>query len=189
MKQGGVYRQNKGMSMLLIRDGDAKSALSDELREMVAGLAHARELVFDEVELARTDVPPCIGCFQCMTKHRGRCINHRALEGLIQKTLGRRFVVYLSPALFGTFSAIIKNVVDHGGLIIGKRGTCVQIAIGYGDDLTDEEASTFIDIPGRHMGQADIVHPMLRGNRFEAFVSRCAADTGRVRAAMEGMLS
>lgn len=177
------------MSILLILDRDSKSRLSEGLRAHVAALAQKRGLAYDEVELARESMPPCIGCLKCMTKHPGRCVSQQAFSDLAEKTRQRRFVILLTPALFGTFCSTIKNVVDRGGLILREHKTCTRIMIGYGEDLSDEEASTFVDIPGRHMGKADIVHPTLKSGRVEAFVTRSAADTERISRALEELLA
>jgi multimeric flavodoxin WrbA len=188
MKRAGFIGTMVGMSVLLILDGDSKTGLSEELRASIAKLARERGLAFEEAELARDDVPPCIGCLHCVTKHAGKCIHHQALTGLIQKTLRRRFIIFLTPALFGTFSSTIKNVVDRGGLVLRDHRECVQIMIGYGEEATDEEAATFIDIPGWHLGKADIVHPTLK-DHFEAFVTRSTADNDRICGALEGILT
>jgi multimeric flavodoxin WrbA len=189
MKQEGFIGIVSGMSILLILDRDSKSPLSEGLRARVCGLAHKHGLAFEKVELARENVPPCTGCFQCITKHPGRCIHQQAFSGLVEKALHRRIVIFLTPARFGTFCSTIKNVVDRGGLILRDHKTCTQVMIGYGEDLVDEEASTFVDIPGRHMGKADIVHPTLTGVRVEAFVTRSAADTQRICQAVEEMMA
>jgi multimeric flavodoxin WrbA len=189
MKQAGFIGIEEGMSILLILDRDSTTPLSEGLRERVARLARKHGLAFDEVELARENVPPCIGCWNCLKRHPGRCISHPAFADLVQKALGRRFVIFLTPAFFGTSCSTIKNVTDRGGLVLRDHKTCTQIMIGYGEDITDEEASTFVDIPGRHMGKADIVHPVLKDDRIEAFVTRSTAESERICQTLEGMLA
>ena len=78
--------------------------------------------------------------------------------------------------LFGTFSSTMKNVIDRGGLIIRNHGTCRQIIIGYGEDATDEERRTFIDITAKHRGKAEAVHPHLV-EHVEVYFTRSREDT------------
>ncbi len=189
MKPAGFIAIVLDMSILLVLDRDSKTPVSEGLRVLVARLAEKRGLAIEEVELAREEVPPCIGCLNCLTKHPGRCINQQAFALLTEKALGRRLVVFLTPALFGTSCSTIKNVLDRGGLVLREHKTCVQLLVGYGEEITEEEESTFVDIPGRHLGKADIVHPLLAEDRIEALVTRSAADNERICSAVEEMLS
>ncbi len=176
------------MSMLLICDGDSKSELSEELRSGIAAIARGRGLEYDEVELRRPDVPPCTGCLHCLTRHPGVCISNTSLLGLMEKTMDRRFIVFLTPGLFGTFSSTIKNVVDRGGLLIRNHLECVQFFVGYGKDATDEEAHTFTDIAVKHLiGEANIVHPKIK-DHLEVFFTRTQADNDRICGAISGAL-
>ena len=70
----------------------------------------------------------------------------------------------------------MKNVIDRGGLIIRNHRNCRQIIIGYGEDATDEERSTFIDITAKHRGKMEAVHPHLV-EHVEVSFTRSREDT------------
>ena len=147
--------------ILFILDGDSRTDLSEDVQKRITEAAGVRQRQVGTIELHRGDVPPCTGCFHCMTKHPGKCVFDRALARIVQHAADYPAVVFLAPVLFGTFSSTMKNVIDRGGLFIRSLGTCRQIIIGYAEDATDEERSTFIDITAKHRGKADVVHPRL----------------------------
>ncbi len=173
------------MSMLVIMDGDRKTGLSEGLREKISQLAARRGIDVDQVELHRGDIPPCIGCLTCITKHPGRCINQSALEELTAMAAQKLVVIFLTPVVFGTCGAAIKCVMERGGLIVRNHAECLQLVVGYGDDATAEEISTFLDITRRHLGSADIVHPIFSRDRIETFFIGGAADVDAVLRVME----
>ena len=151
----------KTHDILFILDGDSRTDLSEDVRKRITEAAGVRQRQVGTIELHRGDVPPCTGCFHCMTKHPGKCVFDRALARIVQQAADCPAVVFLAPVVFGTFSSTMKNVIDRGGLIIRNARTCRQIIIGYGKDATDEERSTFIDITAKHRGKAEAVHPHL----------------------------
>jgi multimeric flavodoxin WrbA len=162
--------------ILFILDGDSRSDLSEDVQKRITEAAGVRRRQVETIELHRGDVPPCTGCFHCMTKHPGKCIFDRALARIVQQAADYPAVIFLAPVLFGTFSSTMKNVIDRGGLIIRNHRTCRQIIIGYGEDATDEERSTFIDITAKHRGEAEAVHPHLV-EHVEVYFTRSREDT------------
>jgi multimeric flavodoxin WrbA len=149
----------KTPQIFFILDGDSRSDLSEQVQKRITEAAGARWV--GSIELRRGDVPPCTGCFHCMTKHPGKCVFDRALARIAQHAADCSVVIFLTPVHFGTFSSTMKNVIDRGGLIIRNHRTCRQVIVGYGADATAEERSTFIDITERHRGKAEVVHPHL----------------------------
>jgi multimeric flavodoxin WrbA len=165
----------KTPDILFILDGDSRTELSEDVRKRITDAAGARQRQVGTIELHRGDVPPCTGCFYCMT-HPGKCIFDKALARTVQYAADYPAVVFLAPVRFGTFSSTMKNVIDRGGLVIRNHRTCRQIIIGYGEEATDEERSTFIDITAKHRGKADVVHPHLM-EHVEAYFTSSREDT------------
>jgi multimeric flavodoxin WrbA len=151
----------KTLNILFILDGDARTDLSEDVRTRITEIARAQQRRVEGIELRRSDSPPCTGCFRCLTHHPGVCIFNESFASIIQQVPEYSVIIFLTPVLFGTFSSMMKNVIDRGGLIIKNHKSCRQIIIGYGEDATDEERSTFIDITVKHRGKAEIVHPNL----------------------------
>jgi multimeric flavodoxin WrbA len=169
----------KTSNILFILDRDSRTELSEDIRERIAAIAHAKQCVVGAIELRRNDVPPCSGCLHCLTRHPGTCAFNRSFAGISEQAPDFPVIVFLTPVRFGTFSSTIKNVIDRGGLIIRNHTSCRQIIIGYGEDVTDEERSTFIDITAKHRGKADVVHPTLEES-VEVYFTRSREDNGSI---------
>ena len=161
--------------ILLIVDSNRNADLAKEMRKAIRDVALANQHPVTEIELQRDHVPPCSGCLRCLTAHPGSCVYNECFIGLTREASECPVIVFLTPALFGTFSSTIKNVIDRGGLIIKNHRSCRQIIVGYDEEASDEERSTFIDIIAKHRGDADAVHPGV-GERFEVYFARRRQD-------------
>ena len=162
---------------LLVMEAEGRTELCESLRAGILEAARRQGRVIEVAELKKEEVPPCSGCLHCVTRHPGTCTSAGAFRAVTEKTPGCDKVIFLSPVRFGNFSSTVKNVIDRGGLIITCHQECTQVIVGYGEDVTDEERSTFLDITARHRGQADVVHP--RSNEhFEVYF---AGNSGQAR--------
>jgi multimeric flavodoxin WrbA len=161
--------------IMFILDSDRRTTLSEELKGRIEEMARARGRRVATVELIRAATPPCTGCWHCMTKHPGKCAYDRSFRGIASLVRGCPLIVFMAPVRFGTFSSPVKNIIDRGGLIITDHRRCLQVVIGYAEDATDEERSTFIDIIAKHRGKADVVHPMVRES-IEVYFTRRRED-------------
>jgi hypothetical protein len=91
-------------------------------------------------------------------------------------------VIFLSPARFGQCSSIIKNAIDKG--VARRLGSSDNVQgefyIGYGEDIDDDERSTFIDCLLKHQGAADLIHAEYRSLRVEAQVARTMGEAEEI---------
>jgi len=82
--------------------------------------------------------------------------------------------IFLTPVLFGHFGSTIKSAIDRG---CGNQN--LQVVVGYGDDIDDEEKSTFIDLTRKHRGVADIVHPGF-DKQVDVYLTTSSEDSGAI---------
>ena len=174
-----VYCHFLLMKTLFILDADSRSALSESLRTRVTEIARAKRHDVGVIELGRSDSPPCTGCFRCLMRPAEACVSRGFFARIIQQAPEYQVIIFLTPVIFGTYSSTIKNVVDRGGLVITHHARCRQIIIGYAENATEEERSTFIDVTMRHRGKADIVHPNLVED-VRVYFTRSPADNESV---------
>ncbi len=144
------------MNTILILDKDAKTRLSEELKERILRILKEKGHQIEVVELGRNDVTPCFGCLLCLTKHPGICVTRDRIAEIRNNVNRYDMTIFLTPVIFGHFSSTVKCAIDRG---CGSHN--LQVMVGYGDDIDDEEKSTFIDLIRKHTGKADIVHPGL----------------------------
>ncbi|MGA2478116.1 MAG: NAD(P)H-dependent oxidoreductase [Spirochaetia bacterium] len=174
------------MNILIIADKEAMTPLSENL------LAEARELLEEkgnDVEVIETgpgDVAPCLGCLRCLTKTHGVCVNVDVLSHVNKRIGDFDLLCYFGPIVFGQFSATMKNVLDRTQIHKMMRSRFL-IAIGYGEDVRDDELATFLDTFKKHRGKANSLHPQVR-ERFEVFASRSIEDNNVVCAHLKRSL-
>jgi hypothetical protein len=161
------------LNAILVLDKDAETGLSEDLRVKLLKILGERGHQIETVELGRNEVSPCLGlsCFQCVTKHPGECVSKDKVYPIKKNVRKYDLAVFLTPVLFGHFSSSIKNAIDRGA---GSRNW--QVIIGYGNDIDDEERSTFIDLTAKHRGSEDVVHPGM-DRQVDVFVTRSAEDS------------
>jgi multimeric flavodoxin WrbA len=167
------------VNALFIADKDSKNALSEALVSTVTSILGLRRVETELVELAASDAAPCFGCLLCLTKHPGECVSKDLVNDLKKRIQSYTITVFLSPVIFGHFSSTIKNAIDRVG---GSHK--LQVIIGYGSDIAEEERNTFIDLTQKHRGGADLVHPGM-DERVDVLVACSLEDVERVQKAFE----
>ncbi len=162
------------MDMILILDKDAKTGLSEDLKKRVLAILRKKGHRIKVVELGRDEVSPCLGCFLCLTKHLGTCVTKDRIAEIRNNPNRYDVTIFLSPIVFGHFGSTVKCAIDRG---CGSNS--LQVMIGYGDDVTGEEKSTFIDLTRKHRGKMDIVHPGF-DRRVDVYVTTSANDSDAI---------
>jgi multimeric flavodoxin WrbA len=177
------------MNIVIVFEGGPKTPLLEELfvriLESAARGGHRLELV----ELAKAAIAPCTGCLACLKSETGDCVVKDDFSALRSSVLGRDIAVILSPAIFGQCSSTIKKALDKGitGKLEAGSSVPLQLFVGYGADLSDEEAATFVDCVRKHLGKADRIHREFKDLRIEAFVARTPRDAASVAESIEAL--
>jgi len=162
------------MHILLIAYRDARSPLSQDLQAKVRALLKEKDNDVEVLEIGSNDVVPCLGCLLCVTKRQGVCVSSDAVANLNLRIGGFDLVCFFGPVVFGQFSSTMKSVAEKTQTNRMLRSRFI-VVIGYGDDIRDDELATFLDIYRKHLGEADVLHPLFPA-RVEAFASRSLED-------------
>lgn len=163
------------MNTVFILDKDSQTELSKNLRDQILGMLVEKGHKVEMIELGKNDQSPCVGCFLCVTKHLGECISKDIVNEIKSKIHTYDMTIFMTPIIFGHFSSTIKNAIDRGA---GSHN--LQVMIGYGSDIDNEEKNTFIDLIARHRGSADIVHPGM-DKQVDVYVTMSFEDNTRIR--------
>jgi multimeric flavodoxin WrbA len=160
------------MNAIFILDKDVKTELSEDLKAKTYQIIGTKGYQIETVELGKNDVAPCLGldCFYCVNKHPMECVSKDAVYPIKKNIRKYDLTVFLTPVLFGHFSSCIKNAMDRGA---GSHN--LQVIIGYGNDIEDEEESTFIDLTAKHRGSKDVVHPGM-DRQVDVYITRSIED-------------
>jgi len=169
------------MNVLVFWDKDSSSNLSYDLKIKVENVLKTTGYRFEIVEVGKKDVIPCTGCLVCWIQNTGICVNKDLMSEVNKRIKDFEIILYLGPIVFGQYTSPIKNVIDKGQIIhISRLGRIpLFIAIGYGEDVNEEEKNTFFDIFRKHRGASNIVHPLLK-ERTEIFATSSTDENTKV---------
>lgn len=162
------------MNTLLVIDKDSQTDLAMDLKAKIRIALESKGHQIKLIELGRDEASPCLGCLLCLTRHPGECVNRDIVNEIKKNIQKYSLTIFVTPVLFGHFSSTIKNVMDRSG---GSHNW--QIIIGFGNDIDDDEKSTFIDLIAKHHGRADIIHPGM-DKRVDVFVTRSTEDNSSI---------
>jgi multimeric flavodoxin WrbA len=166
------------MTMCCFSDRDSRTALSDDLLEKVCALAAEKGYAIESILLDRNEAAACTGCLRCWAEQTRECVSRDTLGDMTRHKKRCGIVLYLTPVMFGSMISTVKNALDKDDHLFTNRDR-MKLIIGYGDDVDDEEKSTFLDIIARHRGSADVVHPDKK-ETIKVFVTRSIDDTNAV---------
>ena len=153
------------MKALIISDCEYKTAVFGTVYEQVV---HVLEQKGYEItsKTADSSIRTCTGCYGCWVRTPGECVIRDDMEDINRQFIASDVVVFVSPVIFGHFSANIKNVLDRTlprllPFFIKKQdGSTVHplrykknpktVIIGYGSGLDDEDVRLFTAITTVH---------------------------------------
>jgi multimeric flavodoxin WrbA len=154
------------MRALIVSDNDFKTAQYEKIRRTLGEYLSGRGFETEEVSVGRGEIAHCKGCFGCWTKTPGECVIRDRAAEINRASIQSDAVVYLSPVVFGQFSANIKDVIDRWlpnmlpFFIVRSDGSTMhpprydsypaQAIVGYGEDVSDDDAMLFKDITEKH---------------------------------------
>lgn len=161
------------MKAYILSDSDFQTEAFRKLESMVKCHLKERSFEIEEKQLGREELAYCMGCFGCWIKKPGECVINDSMTEINRAFMTSDIVFYLSPVVFGQFSANIKNAVDRwlpnilpffeirpdGSTMHPPRYKSYPktVMIGYGDALTEEDARLFSDITKKHRRNIDVL--------------------------------
>lgn len=143
------------MKTTIIADKDYQPEIFNEFHQLIVRFFNYQGFETELIRIGRDDLTFCRGCFGCWIKKPGECIYNDMMSQINRSFVNSDVVVYLSPIVFGQFSANIKNALDRwlpnvlpffetrsdGSTIHPSRYDSYpkMIIIGYGNKLLAED--------------------------------------------------
>jgi multimeric flavodoxin WrbA len=153
------------MKALILTDNEYKTTVYTSLYQQVIQILEQKGYEVTIKEAGRT-LHNCIGCFGCWVKTPGECVIRDDMTSINRLYVNSDAVIFLSPVVFGQFSANIKNVFDRllprllPFFIRKANGSTAHplryaknpqvYIIGYGNGLETEDIQLFKDITIKH---------------------------------------
>ena len=155
------------MKAVIITDSERQP--EEKLRSEL--LSCLKDYEIEEFSVDRDDLACCTGCFGCWIKTPGQCVIRDGIAAINRAVIGSDVAFFLTPVVFGQFSANIKTVVDRGlpnilpFFITRPDGSTMRparyqsypqyVMLGFGDSISAEDERLFIDITNKHRRGAE----------------------------------
>ncbi len=154
------------MKVFIISDSEFQTGVYERLNELLKGILSEKGAEVTEKLVEKGELAHCMGCFGCWLKKPGECVIDDGISEINRTSMTSDAVIYLCPIVFGQFSANMKDVFDRwlpnmlpffetrpdGSTMHPPRykDYPISIIIGYGEDLSEEDARLFKDITKLH---------------------------------------
>ncbi|MDR3601621.1 MAG: flavodoxin family protein [Desulfosporosinus sp.] len=161
------------MKALLISDKQYLTKTYQSLKNSIELFLKTKGFGTEIMEVGAENLTFCKGCFGCWIKKPGECVINDMMTQINQSFMNCDVVIYLSPIIFGQFSANIKNTVDRslpnmlpffvkrpdGSTTHPPRYNTYpkQIIVGYGETVSDEDKQLFIDVTKKHRRNIEVL--------------------------------
>ena len=116
-------KQLKSANVLIIHGSPKVDGNTSELVDVATAFLKENGHTVDRVNIVDEEVSPCIGCMACQenAKEIG-CIYEDDGTFLLNKIIAADAVIITSPLYFGTFTAVMKPLIDR----------CFALSCGFG---------------------------------------------------------
>lgn len=161
------------MEVLIIGDKEFEDNIFCNLKDMLTDSLIRKGFNIKLIDIDNKDITFCRGCFGCWVKTPGECIMKDKISEINRSFVNSRVTFYLSPVIFGQFSANIKNVIDRSlpnvlpYFVKGPDGSTTHplryennpaiYIIGYGENIESCDQQLFSDITKKHRGSIEVL--------------------------------
>ncbi len=150
------------MKAYIISDGEYETPGFKLLSASVYDYYTRKGFATEALTVGKGDLAFCMGCYGCWIKTPGECVISDKISEINKSAMSCDLLIYLTPIIFGQFSANIKTVIDrwlpnllpffetkpdgkstHPGRYDSYP---VHLLIGYGEHLTPADEALFREI-------------------------------------------
>ncbi|MBQ7928706.1 MAG: NAD(P)H-dependent oxidoreductase [Methanobrevibacter sp.] len=109
---------------------------------------------FEEIHLAKENIPICHGCHNCIMEGEDKCPHFDIVNPIVEKLKNADGIIMTSPVYAMNVSALLKNFIDHTAYIFHRQEFFTQKALvivttaGAGH----KKVSKYMDESLRHWG-------------------------------------
>lgn len=161
------------MEALIIGDKEFEDNIFCNLKDMITDALIRKGFSIKFIEIDNKEITFCRGCFGCWIKTPGECIMKDKIVEINKAFVNSSVTFYLSPVMFGQFSANMKNVIDRSlpnvlpYFVKGPDGSTTHpmryennpaiYIIGYGENIEPFDQKLFSDITKRHRSSVEVL--------------------------------
>ena len=161
------------MKAYILSDGEFATDRLEKLDALVKRSLKQKGFEIAEKLLEEEELKYCVGCFGCWVKTPGQCVRKDSMEEINRTAMNSDVVIYLTPVVFGQYSANMKSALDRWipnilpFFIVRPDGSTMHparyaqnpriVMIAYGDGLTAQDAALFRDITTNHRENGEVL--------------------------------
>ena len=101
------------MKACIISDSEFQTEEYMKLKVAIHSYLAKKDFEVKEIKVGEKVITYCTGCFGCWVKKPGECVICDSIDDINRECNHSDAVIYLSPIVFGQFSANIKNILDR----------------------------------------------------------------------------
>ena len=98
---------------VLVINGSPKGDNSNTIKLTRSFLEGAGWSNADIVNISRTDIKGCMGCYACWQKTPGRCVLNDGMEAVLNKLIAADIVIWSFPLYYFSVPGSLKNLIDR----------------------------------------------------------------------------
>ncbi|WP_296881238.1 flavodoxin family protein [uncultured Methanobrevibacter sp.] len=109
---------------------------------------------FDEIHLAKENIPMCVGCYNCILKGEKYCPHFDKVSPIVERIKKADAIIMTSPVYAMNVTALLKNFLDHTAYLFHrpvcftKKAMVIVTTAGAGH----KKCAKYIDETLRHWG-------------------------------------
>ena len=101
------------MKCLVIHGSPRRGNTWDVLKLTEEEMNKNGEFEFEEIELAKENIPTCLGCFNCIIKGESLCPHKNTIQRIVSKIEEADAIIITSPVYSMQITGLLKNFIDH----------------------------------------------------------------------------
>ncbi len=98
---------------ILVINGSPKGENSNTLKLARAFLEGAGWKEAEILDVWKSHIRPCMGCFSCWNKTPGTCVINDMMSGILPKILGADVIIWSFPLYYYSVPGCLKNLIDR----------------------------------------------------------------------------
>jgi len=101
------------MSYLILNGMQKDDTFIPNIESLISDEFENRNITGETINLHEKEIKACLGCFKCWIQTPGECIINDIARNIAKKMIRSDYLVYLSPIVYGGYSAELKKALDR----------------------------------------------------------------------------
>lgn len=101
------------MSILILNGSGGEQFIDKDIVSVISTYANNRSKEIKIYNISEHNIAECKGCFLCWVKTPGQCVIIDDMDKISRDLINSDLVIYISPIFCGSYSYLVKKVLDR----------------------------------------------------------------------------